>query len=302
MKHRMTYFRLAAALALASLGCGKAKTVPGFSFEPQPRAVLQNIGVAKSWDPKMTAGASGTLDFVFSYEENNKDRLGFAMSHDAGDTYMPQITPISDAGVAVGTHGENSPSFVHTETDMYALWQEPEKDGTGRIMSAHSAAWGMRFDKPVLVSDKEVHAYAGYSTIAVAPNGDVYAVWLDGRDSKPNDETYSVYIAKSTDNGATFESNVRVAKDACPCCRPSIAFGSNGEVFVGWRRVFPGEIRDMVVSTSRDRGHTFSDPVRVHEDGWKLDGCPDSGPSLAQANGMLFITWMTAGKEDRPRI
>jgi hypothetical protein len=126
---------------------------------------------------------------------------------------------------------------------------------------------------------------------------------LDERDnSNPDQGTSSVYLAKSIDQGATFSRNVRIAEQACPCCRPTLAFGPPGKVFVASRRVFPGEIRDMVVSTSRDGGQTFAQPVRVHDDGWKLNGCPDSGPALAESNGNLYTVWMTEGQEARPSM
>ena len=71
---------------------------------------------------------------------------------------------------------------------------------------------------------------------------------------------------------------------------------------MAWRRVFPGEIRDLVVSASQDGRKTFAEPARVHDDGWRLKGCPDCGATLAEANGVLYIAWMTEGKEERPRI
>jgi hypothetical protein len=46
-----------------------------------------------------------------------------------------------------------------------------------------------------------------------------------------------------------------------------------------------GEIRDMVVATSHDGGLTFDEPVRVSDDGCKINGLPDSGPSVAVMNG-----------------
>jgi len=296
-----------ALIALAGVapvtGCWKAKATAKCSFEVQPRPMLESVGISASWDPKLAVDTAGTLYLFAVYRQNSKSRLGLVMSHDGGDTLASSILPISDANVSIGSHEEQSPSLAMTRAEIYTLWQEPAEDGSGTIMSARSLSWGESFDEPVQVSDREAHSYKGFSSIGVAPNGDVYAVWLDTRDnSKPDEETASVYIAKSTDRGATFGPNVRVAKEACPCCRPSLAFGPHGEVFVAWRRVFPGEIRDVVVSTSRDGGQKFSEPVRVHEDGWNLNGCPDSGPVLAESNGILSIAWMTEGKDNRPRL
>jgi hypothetical protein len=41
----------------------------------------------------------------------------------------------------------------------------------------------------------------------------------------------------------------------------------------------------MVVATSHDGGLTFDEPVRVSDDGCKINGLPDSGPSVAVMNG-----------------
>lgn len=235
------------------------------------------------------------------YEQSGKARVGFSMSHDGGDTFMPMI-PVSPEGAPVTYHGESSPRFNSSNTALYASWLQPSADGNADLMIARSLSWGENFEKPVQVTDKNHHSYAGFASLAILPNEDVIAVWLDSRDEKPNSQTFSIYVAKSTDKGATFGRNVRVAGNACPCCRPSITADSKGNILVAWRKVFSGEIRDMVVATSRDGGSTFDEPVRVADDGWKINGCPDSGPSAAVLNGKLFLAWLTEGREQKPRI
>ena len=80
-----------------------------------------------------------------------------------------------------------------------------------------------------------------------------------------------------------------------PCCRPTVAFGDKGEVYVAWRKVFPGDIRDMVLATSTDGGKTFSSPVKLADDNWQLHACPDSGPSVVNAGGRLYAAWFSEG-------
>ena len=102
-------------------------------------------------------------------------------------------------------------------------------------------------------------------------------------------------FARSTDRGATFGKNIRVASNVCPCCRPTLAFGAKGEVYVSWRTVYDEDIRDMVVATSTDHGETFNQPVRVAFDNWKISGCPHSGPSMTVKGNRLYITWYSEG-------
>jgi hypothetical protein len=137
-------------------------------------------------------------------------------------------------------------------------------------------------------------SFSGFASLGVAPNGDVYAVWLDGRDNASNPVgTFSVYLARSHDRGQSFEKNIRVPGHACPCCRPSLAFGDQGQVVVSYRRVSDDGERDIAVATSAD-GQSFGEPVRVGDDHWKIDACPEAGASMAYSRGVLYVAWFSA--------
>jgi hypothetical protein len=85
----------------------------------------------------------------------------------------------------------------------------------------------------------------------------------------------------------------------CPCCRTSLAVGPDGAVYVGWRKHFGGDVRDVVVARLAPRAAKFDAPVRVHRDGWVFPGCPHAGPSVAvDAEGRVHVGWYT-GKEGR---
>ena len=128
----------------------------------------------------------------------------------------------------------------------------------------------------------------------LSPKGAVYAAWLDGRDrGKGRPGAAALYIARSTDHGASFEKSVRVSLDVCPCCRPSIATTDENTIHVSWRAVLDGDVRDTVVATSHDGGKTWGKPVRVAEDDWRINGCPHSGASLAMLGQRLFVAWHT---------
>jgi hypothetical protein len=80
-----------------------------------------------------------------------------------------------------------------------------------------------------------------------------------------------------------------------------VATAPDGAVYVAWRHIYPPNLRDMAVARSTDGGRTFGAPVRVSEDGWAIDLCPDDGPSIAvDARGVLHIAWPTmVGEEDK---
>jgi hypothetical protein len=270
-----------------------------YEFEPNQRAVLAEAGVSPSMDPKLVVQPSGALYMLVVYGEES--RLGVAVSDDGGDTFEAPV-PISLAGARVSSHGENSPSLTVAGTYFYALWEQNSITGTD-LMFARSR-FAQDFGDPIKVTDKSSPSTNAFSTLAVAPNGDIYAAWLDGRDrpqGRPG--TSALYMARSTDGGVSFGENRRVALDVCPCCRPSLGFGSeNGKVFVAWRKVFENNFRDMVVARSIDGGATFEPGVRVAADGWRIEGCPHSGPAMQAVGQRLYVTWFSEGTGENSGI
>ncbi len=80
----------------------------------------------------------------------------------------------------------------------------------------------------------------------------------------------------------------------CYCCKTALATAADGAVFAAWRHVYPGNIRDIAFTSSRDGGKTFAPPLRVSEDKWVLEGCPDDGPAMAvDARNRVHIVWPT---------
>lgn len=279
---------------LLTASCNRTAPAP-WIFEPHARAILNGGGAQE-----LAVDSSGAPGMLVLYGEGGKSRVGYTMSHDGGDGFMPPV-PVSAPEASVNAQAESSPTLAKVPTAIYALWEQRSVAGSSDIILARSLSYGHSFDAPVRVNDDE-EAFHGFSSVGAAPNGDVYAVWLDGREGNASSETFAVYLARSRNQGASFERNRCVGRSACPCCRPRIAFGSNGEVYVAWRKVFPGDVRDMVVSTSLDRGETFAREVRVADDGWRLRGCPHSGPSLVESAGRVYIAWLTEGRERQARI
>ena len=60
-----------------------------------------------------------------------------------------------------------------------------------------------------------------------------------------------------------------------------------------WRKVYPGNIREMVISKSTDEAKSeFTGPVIVGKDNWEISGCPHRGSSvIAGDNGEVLVSW-----------
>jgi hypothetical protein len=277
-------------------------------FEPTPRAVFAARGIPFTHDPKVvlratraltvfgvaqekSGGAKHEMGTGTGKDKNPNSRLIAMTSQDGGDTFGEVVT-ISQGSVA--GHGENAPSVVLGSKGMCALWEEANTNGGGTQLFASSSSMGNSWSKPVLVTDKVTPNTNSYASLATSPNGDVYAVWLDGRNRSAG--TLDIYIARSEDGGKSFGPNQLVAKGACPCCRPVAGVTTDGRLHVAWRHVYMGSIRDIALVSSPDQGKTFTPPVRVAVDNWYVEGCPHSGPTMAVVGNKIYLAWHSEGK------
>jgi hypothetical protein len=298
MKNRTGVLTIIALLLAGSLTLVIAQSQrrdAGFVFESEPRAVMAENGAGVSRHAKLALRTSNLYMLTVYGADRSQSQLGLAVSSDWGDSFEP-IVPISEPGAVVSSHGENSPSLAINGIEFYALWEQNNPAGETDLMFARSLRFGRKFDKPVRVTDKTTPSGNAFSFLAVAPNGDLYAAWLDFRDPQHTaPDTAHVYMTKSIDKGATWSKNIPVANNVCPCCRPFIAFGANGEVFVAWRNVDAGDMRDMMLAVSSDNGASFGKPVLMANDNWKISGCPHTGPQLVVKGKRLYAAWHSEG-------
>ncbi|HET9982546.1 MAG TPA: sialidase family protein, partial [Longimicrobiales bacterium] len=116
--------------------------------------------------------------------------------------------------------------------------------------------------------------------------------------SDPDDPGSDIRFAASTDGGRSFSASRVVDRNACPCCRTVLATGADGSVYVAWRKVYPGNVRDVVVARKAPGAADFGAPVRVSADGWVFPGCPHAGPALAvDGRGRVHVGWYTGAEK-----
>ena len=289
-------WRASVVIVMVGIGACAAVHQTVVRSESSPRLIAS----AAIGSPSFAFGSGGDLELLAVTGSGGRNQIRNFVSHDGGDTFkvLGLVTPpASDVTLS----GETRPRLVMSREELlYAVWRDD--DPKPRIVVAVHDWRRPGFTTPVGVRDIDSPRYSGFPDMAVAPDGGIYVVWLDGRDYDPKlGDMSSVYFAKSIDGGKSFGRNVRVAAHTCSCCRPTIAIDSKGRIYVAWRHNFD-DVRDMAVATSVDGGKTFSPLVRVSKDGWVIHGCPESGPSLLPVGNRLYIAWFTVGADSRPRV
>ncbi|MDN5871145.1 MAG: glycoside hydrolase [Nitrococcus sp.] len=140
--------------------------------------------------------------------------------------------------------------------------------------------------------------------LLVASDGNLYYSFLDGRDylaaiAAGKEAMPQLRVARSGDGGETWAQSALVGKPTCGCCSTVMTENDDGDLFASTRGYAKLEgsydaVRDPIASRSTDDGKTWSEPVKISDDGFKISGCPDVAPGLASdADGTLHAAWYT---------
>jgi hypothetical protein len=300
------HMRWARLLVLLSFAAGCDFAI-GVVDQPIALAVpgLANAHVTLASDGTRTAaawaasGAKGTDIYA-------------AVSSDGARTFGSPVR-VNDIPGDANVNGEQPPRVLLSGPAVEVLWVS-KRDGVSGIRAAASADGGRTFSPARSITPAGLTGPRGWESAALGADGAVHAVWLDGRNAPPMDHSKAVggkhqhgamrqdiYHAMWNGPGAPVETPV--ASNVCFCCKTAVATRGS-DVFVAWRHLFAGGVRDIALARSTDGGRTFLDPVRVSEDNWKLDACPDDGPSMAiDPQGAVQVAWPTLlSGPDGPRM
>jgi hypothetical protein len=303
--HRWRVVSGAAAIAVAALGAWSGgAAAPAETVLAVPGRSNANPSIA-------AAGATVAVAWVAS-GENARPGVYVATSADAGETFGRPVLVSGAAGADVS--GEQPPRVAlrpqaRGVPGIVVIWTAKAAAGT-RLLTARSDDGGRRFTAPAAVPGSEAAGNRGWESLAVTPRGDVWALWLDHRElAAGRDTEHSAHQHGATrSDGAERAQRSRLfvgsvsggaagrglTGGVCYCCKTALAAGPDGGLYAAWRHVYPGNIRDIAFTMSSDGGATFTAPVRVSDDRWVLDGCPENGPSLAvDARRRVHVVWPT---------
>ncbi len=230
---------------------------------------------------------------------------------------------VSPTRVTVGPKSEVYVLYNRKEPD-FVLPDGIVRERTG-LRLARSEDSGKNFSAPVAIATQAIEGAMGSPemiNLFAAANGDLYASWLDNREvfsyliahqkeppRGPQSPTSTqLRVARSSDGGLSFAASTLVSKPVCGCCGTRVAQGKDGPLYASTRAAWPelkgsvDAVRDIIVSASKDHGANWSKPVKVHDDRFKISGCPDVTPGLSvDSQGRLHAAWYT-GAEGRAGI
>lgn len=210
------------------------------------------------------------------------------MSADEGKTFSKKVK-VNNQAQKIAAKGEARPKIgVGPQGNLYLTWtQGLSKPFTGYVWFTRSIDGGKTFEQPIIVHQDRVEITHRFDALNIANDGKITVAWVDKRGleaAKKAGKSYTgaaIYYAISTDDGASFQQEKKLADYSCECCRIAMTTKPDGTVVAMWRHVFAGGERDHMIAEIPTANAV---PIlkRATFGHWKIDGCPHHGGALAR--------------------
>jgi hypothetical protein len=316
MRKRWRAARLVLALTASVTACSGERTpsAPAVASAEPARIALAVPG--RSNAAVSVAAFGRTVAAVWTASTDHVSDIYISVSSDGGATFGAPSRVNDIEGDARASGEQPARVVVGYHGAVHVVWPG-KRDGRGVALYAGSKDGGRTFSRAVAVAGAALTGARGWHSIALGHDGGVHLAWLDGRNVPPMTHAPGAHkpgskpprsgpgprqdIFHASWKGAGTPSEHPIAANVCFCCKTALATAGD-RVYAAWRHIYPGSLRDIAVARSTDNGMTWGDPIRVSEDGWKIDACPDDGPAMvADGHGGIHIAWPTLVAGDTPR-
>lgn len=269
----------------------KASTPPLNEFQS-----VQSPAGAQSGESSLATDASGTLHMTWM-ERLPDSSVALRYARRAGDRWDTTRTIAVRRDFFV--NWADFPSVTSTRSGRVLVhWLQRSSAGKysydARLASSSDA--GASWTPSVrLHADSSASEHGFVSMVPVADSA--IAFWLDGRGTQAGDghDHGAMQVrAASVSNTGSLGPEMSVDVRTCDCCQTASALSARGPV-VAYRDRSDEEVRDIVVT--RFDGGSWTPPVKVHDDQWRIEACPVNGPAIVARGDTVAVAWFTAARD-----
>ncbi len=230
----------------------------------------------------------------FSGKPSGGDLYYVKLSADGGRLSQPvRVNSIEGSALAIGSVRGGQLSLGRNGI-VHVAWHGSKPVGEGSAMDV--PMWytrstdGVRFEAQRSLSGISKGLDGG--SVAADRTAHVAVVW-HAMGTEPGENHRTVYIAKSSDDGARFSAAAPATTapvGACGCCGMRALFDRDAALHILYRVATDEKRRDT--AWLMIQGTTARSPVRVHP--WDIQTCPMTTYALAETTDGLVAAWETS--------
>lgn len=247
--------------------------------------------------PQVAVDRAGAVHMVYYKGDPSHGDLYYVRSRDGGIRFSDPLRVNSIAGSAIATGNIRGASIaIGRNGRIHAAWNGSHALTPGAAYGKEPMLYtrlnnvGTAFE-PERDLIQAARGIDGGGAVAADASGNVYVVWHAPALGTKGEDNRRVWIARSADDGATFEPE-RPAWNrptgACGCCKLDAFADHNGTLYVLYRSATETVHRDIYLLISRDYGRTFEGSDISP---WNVGYCVMSSESLAENRAGVWGAW-----------
>jgi BNR repeat-like domain len=220
-----------------------------------------------------------------------------AFSKDKGKTFSEKKTIYSGIGIN-NSRMMRAKVLAKKDGSLVAVFSNRGEGGgrSSNIVHCLSKDGGTTWTAPVSIdSDPKQGIVRGFFDAVVMSNEEVAVVYLKDVENSTKHEERNLRLV-TTKNEVFLPERV-IDPVVCDCCPINMLIDADGTLNVIYRDN-NDDIRDMAQMISTDNAATFSKPKIVHNDGWKINGCPHSGAVSSIYGKSALIAWFSGSEKE----
>ena len=217
----------------------------------------------------VAATPEGNVHVVWYDSRDGNPEIYYKRSTDWGVGWSP------DTRLTFNSQASRFPSVSVSGSTVHVIWYDT-RDGNWEIYYKCSTDAGNSWGTDVRLTNDTSRSFQPSLS---SSNSRVYAVWADGRDGN-----FEIYFKRSTDNGSTWSSDMRLTNAPNTSWLPSIA-SSDTNVHIVWNDRRDGNI-EVYYKRSSDAGMNWSPDLRLTN-----DSLASTAPSVAVSGSVVHVVW-----------
>lgn len=251
--------------------------------------------------PQVVVADDGAVHLIYYRGEPQQGDVFYTRSTDGGRTFAPAIRVNQHPGSAIAAGNIRGAHLaLGRDGRVHVAWMgssqaEPRAPGRASPMlytRLNDAGTAFEPERNLI---RSAVGLDGGGTVAADRQGNVWVIWHAGPQDQ-GEPGRRIWIARSSDDGATFAPESAVndpSTGCCACCGLGAWAGRQGAVYVTYRSAREKVHRDMYLLVSTDHGATFSSTMLQE---WEVGACVMSSSAFCESPSGVTGTWETLGQ------